>query len=129
MDVFKLEQTLSGGVGVGLAASAAAPDVSFDAGGPDFNLSFFEDSSDPGSVGSASASSPPPQPPPTLLPPPTPTPPPPPQSAAATTTTTTSAVKQGPCLLLVLVVGVVPLSLPLPFLTLTGVLSLRFLLL
>lgn len=71
MDVFKIDQSLSGNIG-----NAPSPDkinaseVSFDAG-TEFNLCFFdttpEDSStaggysDPGSVGSTTNSSPPPQ--------------------------------------------------------------------
>lgn len=69
MDVFKIDQTLSGNLGSAPSPDKITPEVSFDAGS-EFNLSFFdqptEDSStqgfsDPGSVGSASASSPPPQ--------------------------------------------------------------------
>ncbi|CAB0041307.1 unnamed protein product [Trichogramma brassicae] len=79
MDVFKIDQSLSVGLG-SVPAQCAVPDtltpeVSFDAGG-EFNLSFFdtpcgssggggEDSSaqgfsDPGSVGSGASTSPPP---------------------------------------------------------------------
>lgn len=68
MDVFKIDQSLSGNLGSAPSPDKITPDVSFDAGS-EFNLSFFdtpEDSntqgfSDPGSVGSTSASSPPPQ--------------------------------------------------------------------
>ena len=62
MDVFKIEQTIGGGVP---APDKIAPEVSFDAGS-EFNLSFFDTDSnqqgfsDPGSVGSTSASAPPP---------------------------------------------------------------------
>lgn len=68
MDVFKIDQSLSGNLGSAPSPDKITPEVSFDAGS-EFNLSFFdtpEDSStqgfsDPGSVGSTSASSPPPQ--------------------------------------------------------------------
>ena len=66
MDVFKIDQSLTAGLGSAPAPDTLTPEVSFDAGG-EFNLSFFdapeENSaqgfSDPGSVGSASASPPP----------------------------------------------------------------------
>lgn len=66
MDVFKIDQSLTVGLGSTPAPDTLTPEVSFDAGS-EFNLSFFdgpEDNSaqgfsDPGSVGSASASSPP----------------------------------------------------------------------
>ncbi|GJQ88009.1 hypothetical protein Trydic_g12933 [Trypoxylus dichotomus] len=71
MDVFKIDQSLSGNLGSAPSPDKIAPEVVFDAGS-EFNLSFFdtpEDNStqgfsDPGSVGSTSASSPPPPPPP-----------------------------------------------------------------
>ncbi|CAH1371735.1 hypothetical protein MTP99_013194 [Tenebrio molitor] len=62
MDVFKIEQSIGGGVP---SPDKITPEVSFDAGS-EFNLSFFDTDSntqgfsDPGSVGSTSASSPPP---------------------------------------------------------------------
>jgi len=67
MDVFKLDQSLSAGLGSAPAPDTLTPEVSFDAGS-EFNLSFFDGPeennstqgfSDPGSVGSASASPPP----------------------------------------------------------------------
>ncbi|KAK0089432.1 hypothetical protein PV325_007385 [Microctonus aethiopoides] len=66
MDVFKIDQSLTAGLGSAPAPDTLTPEVSFDAGS-EFNLSFFdgpEDNStqgfsDPGSVGSASASPPP----------------------------------------------------------------------
>ncbi|XP_057333250.1 ecdysone-induced protein 78C isoform X3 [Microplitis mediator] len=66
MDVFKIDQSLTVGLGSTPTPDTLTPEVSFDAGS-EFNLSFFdgpEDNSaqgfsDPGSVGSASASSPP----------------------------------------------------------------------
>ncbi|XP_066590302.1 ecdysone-induced protein 78C isoform X2 [Prorops nasuta] len=66
MDVFKIDQSLSAGLGSAPAADTLTSEVSFDAGS-EFNLSFFdapeENStqgfSDPGSVGSASGSPPP----------------------------------------------------------------------
>lgn len=74
MDVFKIEQSLSAGLGGTPGSHHHHPadtltpsEVSFDAGG-EFNLSFFDApeensaqgfSDDPGSVGSASASPPP----------------------------------------------------------------------
>lgn len=69
MDVFKIDQSLSGNLGSAPSPDKINPEVSFDAG-QEFNLCFFdnpEDSStqgfsDPGSVGSTTASSPPPQP-------------------------------------------------------------------
>lgn len=75
MDVFKIDQSLSGNLGSAPSPDKITPEVSFDAGS-EFNLSFFdtpEDSStqgfsDPGSVGSTSASSPPPQQPQQLTP-------------------------------------------------------------
>lgn len=74
MDVFKIDQSLSGNLGSAPSPDKISPEVVFDAGS-EFNLSFFdapEDSStqgfsDPGSVGSTSASSPPPQPPSTAV--------------------------------------------------------------
>lgn len=76
MDVFKIDQSLNGNLGNAPAPDKIiVPDVTFDAGS-EFNLSFFDQpsqghtedsntaqgfSSDPGSVGSASASSPPPR--------------------------------------------------------------------
>ncbi|KAJ8673079.1 hypothetical protein QAD02_004340 [Eretmocerus hayati] len=67
MDVFKIEQSLSAGLGSAPAPDTLTPDVSFGASADPFTLSFFDgtDSSahdfsdDPGSVGSASASPPP----------------------------------------------------------------------
>jgi len=67
MDVFKIDQSLSAGLGSAPAPDTLTPEVSFDAGS-EFNLSFFDGPeennstqgfSDPGSVGSASASPPP----------------------------------------------------------------------
>lgn len=67
MDVFKLDQSLSAGLGSAPAPDTLTPEVSFDAGS-EFNLSFFDGPeennstqgfSDPGSVGSTSASPPP----------------------------------------------------------------------
>lgn len=66
MDVFKIDQSLTAGLGTTPTPDTLTPEVSFDAGS-EFNLSFFdgpEDNSaqgfsDPGSVGSTSASSPP----------------------------------------------------------------------
>ncbi|XP_046608258.1 ecdysone-induced protein 78C isoform X1 [Neodiprion virginianus] len=66
MDVFKIDQSLSAGLGSAPAPDTLTPEVSFDARS-DFSLSFFdgpEDNSthgfsDHGSVGSASASPPP----------------------------------------------------------------------
>lgn len=68
MDVFKIDQSLSGNLGSAPSPDKITPEVSFDAGS-EFNLSFFDNPednsaqgfSDPGSVGSTSASSPPPQ--------------------------------------------------------------------
>lgn len=69
MDVFKIDQSLSGNLGSAPSPDKINPtDVTFDAGS-EFNLCFFdtpEDNStqgfsDPGSVGSTTASSPPPQ--------------------------------------------------------------------
>jgi len=88
MDVFKLDQSLSAGLGSAPAPDTLTPEVSFDAGS-EFNLSFFDGPeennstqgfSDPGSVGSASAS-PPPGTPGGAVPP----------VAAATVTTATAA--------------------------------------
>ena len=66
MDVFKIDQSLTAGLGSAPAPDTLTPEVSFDAGS-EFNLSFFDGPeensaqgfSDPGSVGSASASPPP----------------------------------------------------------------------
>ena len=66
MDVFKIDQSLTAGLGNTPAPDTLTPEVSFDAGS-EFNLSFFDGPeenstqgfSDPGSVGSASASPPP----------------------------------------------------------------------
>lgn len=63
MDVYKIDQSLTAGLGSAPAPDTLSPEVSFDAGS-EFNLSFFdgpEDNStqgfsDPGSVGSTSAS-------------------------------------------------------------------------
>lgn len=68
MDVFKIDQSLSGNLGSAPSPDKIKAEVTFDAGS-EFNLSFFdspEDNSaqgfsDPGSVGSTSANSPPPQ--------------------------------------------------------------------
>ncbi|XP_023244871.1 ecdysone-induced protein 78C [Copidosoma floridanum] len=66
MDVFKIDQSLTAGLGSAPAPDTLTPEVSFDAGS-EFNLSFFDGPeensaqgfSDPGSVGSASTSPPP----------------------------------------------------------------------
>lgn len=67
MDVFKIDQSLSGNLGSAPSPDKINPDVTFDAGS-EFNLCFFDTPeenstqgfSDPGSVGSTTASSPPP---------------------------------------------------------------------
>lgn len=71
MDVFKIDQSLSGNIGNAPSSDKInASEVSFDAG-TEFNLCFFDTTpednsnaggySDPGSVGSTTNSSPPPQ--------------------------------------------------------------------
>lgn len=117
MDVFKIDQSLSGNLGSAPSPDKITPEVVFDAGS-EFNLSFFdtpEDNStqgfsDSGSVGSTSASSPPPPPPPPsqaqiqqqLTPlhlpiPGTSTPGPLLLSQPGTASTTTISAKQGIC--------------------------------
>ena len=67
MDVFKIDQSLTVGLGSTPAPDSLTPEVSFNAGS-EFNLSFFDGPeenstqgfSDHGSVGSASTSPPPP---------------------------------------------------------------------
>lgn len=67
MDVYKIDQCLSANIGnVPQPQDDIKTEVTFEPGGSEFNLSFFdtEDTqgfSDPGSVGSTSVASPPPE--------------------------------------------------------------------
>lgn len=67
MDVYKIDQCLSANIGNVPQQGDIKQEVTFEPGGSEFNLSFFDTTedtqgfSDPGSVGSTSVASPPPE--------------------------------------------------------------------
>ncbi|KAI5700727.1 hypothetical protein M8J75_002364 [Diaphorina citri] len=68
MDVYKIDQCLSANIGNVPQQDDIKTEVTFETGGSEFNLSFFDNTedtqggfSDPGSVGSTSVASPPPE--------------------------------------------------------------------